>query len=503
MCQKLPTNFQAREKLREKGQFWTPEWVANAMVEYSIKNSNLLFDPAVGKGAFYSSLVNIKSNRKIRFYGTDIDENVINEVKRQPNFNRNNCKLELRDFIFSPHSKKFKSIVANPPYIRHHRLSINMKNKLKEISKLILGFTIDARAGLHVYFLIQALNLLDFEGRLAFIVPADTCEGVFAKRLWHWITGRYCLDTVITFAPEATPFPGVDTNAIIFLIKNAKPAKEIYWVHSQKSSPNDLYEFVKSNFKKKDFPTLKILRRDLNEALETGLSRSPIPSNEFKYRLSDFAKVMRGIATGSNEFFHLTVKQAKELGIPKELLKLAIGRTKDVEGSYITKRTLEKLEESGRPTLLFSPDGRKLEDFSKKVQEYLRHGETMGLPKRPLIMTRTPWYKMEQREIPKFLFAYLGRRNARFIRNDARVVPLTGFLCIYSLSQDPKYIENLWRVLSHPDTLRNLRIVAKSYGAGAIKVEPRALERLPLPERLVEHYNLHSFRMANKQLLLF
>jgi len=30
---------------------------------------------------------------------------------------------------------------------------------------------------------LQALNLLTKNGRLAFIMPADTCEGVFSKKL--------------------------------------------------------------------------------------------------------------------------------------------------------------------------------------------------------------------------------------------------------------------------------------------------------------------------------
>jgi hypothetical protein len=88
---------------------------------------------------------------------------------------------------------------------------------------------------------------------------------------------------------------------------------------------------------------------------------------------------------------------------------------------------------------------------------------------------------MEVRAAPPFLFAYLGRRNARFIRNTAGVLPLTGFLCVYPLQNDPVLLEKLWRVLNHPDTIANLALVGKSYGAGAIKVEPRALEQLPLP----------------------
>jgi hypothetical protein len=159
----------------------------------------------------------------------------------------------------------------------------------------------------------------------------------------------------------------------------------------------------------------------------------------------------------------------------------AIGRVRDVPGSVLTASHLQTLAASGRPTLLFSPGGGPVASLPPAVRAYVRRGERLGLPARALIATRNPWYKTELRAVPPFLFAYLGRRNARFIRNDAGVVPLTGFLCVYPRSDDPREHARLWRVLSHPDTVANLSLVGKSYGSGAIKVEPRALERLPLP----------------------
>jgi hypothetical protein len=203
--------------------------------------------------------------------------------------------------------------------------------------------------------------------------------------------------------------------------------------------------------------------------------------------LGDFVRVLRGVATGANEFFFLTARRAEELGLSSEFLVRAVGRTRDVRGHEITHGTLAELEDLGRPTLLFSPDGRRLDLFPKQVHDYLVHGEKIGLPQRPLIASRSPWYKMERRLVPPILFAYLGRRNARFIRNCAGVIPLTGFLCVYPRRHDPEYLEKLWEILRHPQTVANLNLVGKSYGAGAIKVEPRALEKLPIPASLVSH----------------
>ncbi|HMX30145.1 MAG TPA: SAM-dependent methyltransferase, partial [Blastocatellia bacterium] len=235
---------------------------------------------------------------------------------------------------------------------------------------------------------------------------------------------------------------------------------------------------------------LIVTDREVGEGVETGLSRPSANESVSEFTLGSFARVMRGIATGANEFFFLTAQQAKELSLPASMLLRAVGRTRDVPEEVITEQTLLNLENAGRPSFLFAPDGRDIEDFPVAVQQYLVLGEAAGLPLRPLIAQRRPWYKMETRKAPAFLFAYLGRRNARFIRNEIGVLPLTGFLCVYPRQEDHGYIERLWQVLKHPDTVKNLGKVGKSYGSGAIKVEPRALERLPLPDYVVAQVGL-------------
>jgi adenine-specific DNA-methyltransferase len=157
--QKLPVKWSEREILRDKGQFWTPSWVAEAMVAYVAEDTDLVFDPATGRGAFYEAL--LKLNKKsISFFGTDIDPEVLSDEI----YNDDKCIVEKRDFIKSPPNRKFKAIVANPPYIRHHRIDEETKLLLKQIATSITGKSIDGRAGYHIYFLIQALNLLDKDG---------------------------------------------------------------------------------------------------------------------------------------------------------------------------------------------------------------------------------------------------------------------------------------------------------------------------------------------------
>src|SRR4030065_1533025 len=389
--QELPTDWSKREILREKGQLWTPSWVTEAMITYVALDTDLIFDPAAGRGAFFKALLKLNISR-ISYYGIDIDSEVLSDEI----YNNSGCFVEERDFIKNPPQKKFKAIVANPPYIRHHRIDDQTKIYLKKLAASITGFTIDGRAGFHIYFLIQALNLLEKNGRLAFIMPSDTCEGTFAKKLWNWISEKYCIDAVITFNEKATPFPNVDISAMVFLISNSKPREKLFWVKSNEAYTDDLLNFISSDFANKRYNSLDIINRELIEAINTGLSRPEQNHNSYKYHLNDFARTIRGIATGSNKFFFLTGKQVQKLGIPSQFLRRAIGRTKDVTSSIITELELHNLEQRERPTYLLVVNGN--ESIPKVVLNYLKLGEEMGLPNGPLIKQRNPWFKMEKRE---------------------------------------------------------------------------------------------------------
>jgi hypothetical protein len=497
-------NRQAREILRNKGQFWTPAWVAIAMVAYVANNSDvvvdLICDPATGRGAFCQAMRSLNLSQK--FWGFDIDQAVLEDEIYQAE----NCWVSQQDFLHYATDHLLPAIVANPPYIRHHRLDQATKQYLKQLCQTITGFMIDGRAGYHVYFLLQALNLLAPAGKLAIIMPADVCEGVFADQLWRWITQNFCVECVITFAQDATVFIQVDTNPIIFCVKRCQPTQEFFWLKVKKSETANLLKFIENFSAYQDqsniqninnkYPDIEIVKRDLTEGLQTGFSRSPqILTTEKSYYLKDFAQVMRGIATGANEFFFLTEAQVQSLKIPRQYFKLAIGRTKDITGDRITVRDLENLEKNQRPTLLLSIDtidtiDQLNEKFPPQLVKYLSQGEKSGLPERALIRQRKPWYKMEKRQIPPILFTYLGRRHQRFIKNEAAVLPLTGFLCIYPHHSDPQFIDQLWQALNEPATINNLSLVGKSYGAGAIKVEPGNLQKLIIPENIVKKYSL-------------
>jgi len=466
-------------KQKDLGQFWTPDWVAKAMVAFGLNlHSGVMLDPSVGLGVFprWANALGLG----LEFAGVEKDRELLSHIP-DPSIR---SRILVGDFLTAKISRAADFVVANPPYIRHHRLHAEYKRVVHTQTRNILGFELDRRAGIHIHFLVKSLHLLKPGGRLAFIVPADVFEGVFSQPLWSWISRNYRIDAVTTFAPEASPFPSLDINPVVIFLQNAAPAPNFRWARILRPETDDFFRYVTSGFTDIG-KSMESNLRTTDEAIATGLSRPPRP-NKAQFVLKDFAYVRRGIATGANSFFLLTREMVDNLQLDKSLIRKVIPKTRYLKTLFFTEEDFGLLAEQGHPVYLFAPDGRPLDQFSETVRSYLKLGEELGLPQKALIGQRNPWYKMETRVPPDYLFAYLGRRNIRFVRNLAGVSPLTTLLAVYARNNDEKYIRELHTVLNHPDVLSGLVYVAKSYGNGALKAEPRQLELLPIPDHLAE-----------------
>lgn len=496
--QKIPTSGDEREALRVKGQFWTPPWLAKVMAGWVIQDHpEMIFDPAVGPGTFFAAAREAGFTGEL--HGFELHLNAFADGWKFGLKLDDFQHVQIADFISSPMPEKFPAIISNPPYIRHHRLTQRQKLELKQLAQCHLGFPLDGRVGLHVYFLLKCLAQLAPGGRLAFLLPADVCEGISSSVFWNRICQQYRLVAAMTFADAAAPFPTVDTNAMVFLFTKDKPLEDFLWLRVCERDGEAVSASLNLG---KSSNVVSLHRRKLTEALKTGLSRPPRTQNNFGIPLSHFAKVVRGIATGHNDFFFLTREQLCSNGLPEKFFRRAIGRTRDCPSDRLTIADLDRLEAAGRATWLLNLTDESHEKLPAQLRAYLKSGEQAGLSEKSLIKTRRPWYKMEKRTPPPILFAYLGRRDCRFVINEADVVPLTGFLCVYPWDTTPAGKRKLWRALNHPDTLANLSLVSKSYGGGALKTEPRQLDRLEIPQSVLDEVGLTSIRAMSQPMLL-
>ncbi len=476
------------ENVREKGQVWTPPWVADAMATFLNQSSvDSVLDPAMGPGALLAA-VRRKSVKLGAVTAFEIDESVLSDLDSEDSFAIDGCSdLRLKDFLFDNDDLSVAAVIANPPYLRHHKIPPDLKARCQEIAQQTLGIKIDARAGLHIFFLIKALSHLKPSGRLSFLVPADTFEGVFSIPLWKAISAQFNVVGVLTFDESVAAFPGVDTNASIVFIERTSPNDSFKWMNWKGQNSSHLSSAIELSLagevKEAEQNGLYVEDKSLHEAIEVGFSRLNTVKPVGGVSLNEFANMMRGVASGSNEFFLMTKERLDELKLDESYFVRTIPRVRDASEPTISQHLLDELDANGRPTYLLSID--ESMHIDEHLEKYLSAGISQGVDKGALVSMRKKWFYMEKRKPVPILFAYLGRRSNRFIEAKTDITPLTGFLCVYPKpGVDHK---KLLQALNHPSSIRELARIGKSYGDGAIKVEPGGLRKMIIPkEALVE-----------------
>lgn len=478
----MPEMKPTLESVRSMGQVWTPSWVADAMATY-LKGSfhKGVLDPAVGPGALVAACKRF-SNDLPPVDAFEIDMNVLSSNHSENTFAKDDFRnMYIESFLLSNREEKYANIIANPPYLRHHKMPSELKELCKEITQKLLGITIDARAGLHVYFLLKALSQLEIDGKLVYLLPADVFEGVFAEKLWSAINAKFRIEGILTFSKDRMAFPGVDTNAVIIMIANAKPIEKMLWGQwngeIEKNFAKSVDFALGGNFVDAQKLGLKSLQVPISQAIGRGFTRSQEGETVEGVPFVEIATAVRGIATGDNDFFVFTRKRMKQFGLREETFVRTIMRVRDLPDSGLCAEDLEELDSNGRPTYLLSIDSET--SIYPELLEYLKSGEATGVNQGALVSARKTWYFMEKRKPVPILFAYLGRRNVRFTRVNTVIQPLTGFLCVYPLAHIDA--DQLAVALNHPSTILELSKVGKSYGDGAIKVEPGGLRKLVVP----------------------
>jgi len=508
---------------RPLGQFWTPWPIAELMARWAIRSpSDRVLDPGFGSGVLLMAAAE-RLGTTGYLAGTEISPvlflvalaNLLLTPAR-------NLKLDLRceDFILphcaatqavgeqtssytgrnvqlslpgmdrmpeAPFKGPFDVVVCNPPYTRHHHLPDDYKTRWGEAVRDSFGVSFSRLTSLFAYFLIQSWRLLSTTGKMAFITPATMFETFYSRQVKRFLRSRLRPRAIITFDESLSVFQGVDTAACVTLLDGPGTETRSHLIHIEVHrwpGPDAILAALAAGREgERDWG--RAWRIPLGELKPTSkwtvLARGVRGSGAGLVPLSQIARIMRGIATGANSFFVLDDAAVARWGIPRRLLRPVLTRNREAPGYAFTNADFERLGRKGKPRWLLylaSPVRPGTPE-----ERYVRHGLSLGLHRRKLVNTRSPWYVMEKREPAPIYYTYLSRRNSRFISNQAGVLALNVFLCIYperEIAGDETLLNALLAFLNSPLTKRGLRMVGRCYGGDTVKVEPRELDRLPV-----------------------
>ena len=223
------------------GQVFTPEHIVNKILdEVGYKGENILnkkiLEPSFGEGVFLFEIIKrlidyceslsmskeeIKEQLEKNVYGVEIDKDLYNYTLDKLNLLTNtndikdvNWKLYNKDTLTYTNYDFFDFVVGNPPYIRIHNLSKEVRDNLKDYD-----FT-EGMTDMYIIFFGLGIKFLNNKGKLGYITPNSYMKNTSQSKFRKYLIKENLIEKIIDYGSSKL-FNNADTyTAITILSKN-------------------------------------------------------------------------------------------------------------------------------------------------------------------------------------------------------------------------------------------------------------------------------------------
>ena len=326
---KLKENI-TQKKLR--GGYYTPQKLANYITKITLKDKMKILEPSCGDGSFLKSIKNILDNSDYSVEKIDAIEYIEEEANKSKKILKDiDCASVINDDFYNFYvncKKKYNLIIGNPPYIRYQYLTafqrekqsqVLIKNKMKS-NKLINSW---------VFFLVACIELLEKNGTIAFVIPAEIMQVAYAEDLREYLSKHLSKINIISF--NELLFEDAEQEVVVLIGKKKDKEKECLIANCLYDNVDDFIRKYNQN----DLIYEKILTNDkwtryyLNEK-ENNVIEEIKQDSRFR-KMGDVSLVNVGITTGNNDYFSLDDNSVKKYDL-KKYTKPLIGRRSQTHG---------------------------------------------------------------------------------------------------------------------------------------------------------------------------
>lgn len=500
------------------GQFATPNALAVQIARYvgmltGPRRDGFRFaDPSIGSGSFFSAALTVFGPKRIESaVGIELDPAFADAARNL--WADAGLEVVRGDFtrVVADGSYPFAPnlILANPPYVRHHHMNREDKERLQRLAYKMTGVEVNGLAGLYIYFLLIATAWMEDGGYAAWLVPSEFMDVNYGGALKRYLTDRVTLIRAHRFDPDDVQFGDALVSSVVLVFRKAPPP------------PGHEPEFTFGGTLEAPHASDRVALHRLRDARKWTVYPSHAKNDRHTISdgtgptLSDLFHIHRGIATGDNKFFIMDRADAKRRNLPAKYLRPILPSPRQL------KATVIDADDEGYPLIdrqlcVIDCDlpEHVVEQLHPSLWKYLQTAEALGVKEGYLVGKRKPWYKQEQREPCPFLCTYMGRgandkQPFRFIHNRSRAIGTNLYLMLYPVNSlavmlrlHPELASDVHELLSQV-TGPELRGEGRVYGGGLNKIEPSELGRISASAIVSRWPDLIESTIESKQSTLF
>jgi N-6 DNA Methylase len=353
------------------------------------------------------------------------------------------------------------AFIGNPPYVRHHEISIQWK-VWYAASFAKLGINASNLAGLHLHFFLQT-RLLAKNGDIgAFITSAEWMDVNYGSALRKLLIEELGCVALHVLKPTVEAFPGTATTASIscFRIGEFKNPLRIRSVVNL-GRLNGLTKGVLVGREK--------LRTEQRWSTFVRPSTADVGGI---IELGELFRVHRGQVTGANRIW---ISGEHTEGLPDRVKLPCVTKAKDLIQAGANLRTVDVLRRV--IDLPLALDGFSREEM-RRIAKFLAWAKFHGADQSYIAQHRKAWWSVGLKAPAPILCTYMARRAPQFTFNACAARHINIAHGLY-----PRQALTTG-VLNRLVAWLNLNIGiggGRTYSGGLTKFEPREIERLRIP----------------------